>query len=92
MMSHIHTPIDLAAASKVRGRVRHALRLLSDALDGTDDATIRRRLFEAEEAAILAETRIAELENRLEALRRLSRANPIGAAFGARSFCGEMRS
>ena len=91
-MSHMYSPIDRTAASKVRGRIRHALRMLSDALDVGEDATIQQRLFEAEEAAIVAETWIAELENRLEALRRLSRANPIGAAFGTRSFCGEMRS
>lgn len=91
MMSHIHPLIDRALEAKARGRVRHALRMLSDALDGNEDATIRRRLFEAEEAAILAETRIAELENRLEALRRLSRAIPIGAAFGTRAYCGEVR-
>lgn len=74
-MTHLpKPPFTTRSADRSRGRVWRAIKLLGDALDGTEDATVRWRLLEAEEAAILAETRILELENRLEEMRRRSRA------------------
>lgn len=64
-------------AAPARGRLRHAVNMLADALRQCDDATILHRLHETQEAAVLAETRIVELENRLEAMRRMSRVLPM---------------
>ena len=53
-----------------RCQVRQKLRRLADVLGGATSELLQSRLFEAEQAAIMAETRIAELENHLEEMRR----------------------
>lgn len=53
-----------------RCQIRQKLRRLADVLGDATNELLQRRLDEAEQAAIMAETRIAELENHLEEMRR----------------------
>lgn len=73
-MTYIHPPV---AATRGEPDAKHprvhawqAMRVLVDALGEQTDPVVRDCLREAEKAAVLADTRIVELENRLEAARR----------------------
>jgi len=69
-----------------RCRVRHAVHALAKAIrGGTDEPALDPAVLlrGAEEAAIEAELRIAELENRLEAAYRHTRAMARALQYGA---------
>ncbi len=57
-----------------RAHVRHAVKMLANALHDVTDATVRARLARAEDEALLAEIRITQLENRINEMIRERRS------------------
>ncbi len=53
-----------------RAHVRHAVKMLANALQAVTDTTVRERLARAEDEALLAEIRITQLENRISEMIR----------------------
>ena len=63
------SPIERARIPK-RAHVRHAVKMLANALQTVTDNTVRERLARAEDEALLAEIRITQLENRISEMIR----------------------
>lgn len=69
-MNYVHSQIAKAKGAGTHSHAWQAVRELAAALGESPDASVRECLFEAEKAAIIADTRIVELENLLEVARR----------------------
>ena len=78
MVAALNKPIpDTGSISRVgraripeRAHVRHAVKMLANALQSISDTTVQERLARAQDEALLAEIRITQLENRISEMIR----------------------
>lgn len=69
-ISNSNLSVPSHAAPPFRCHVRRAVKRLADAIGILHSEELRERMFEALQAAVLAEIRISELENRLAAIEQ----------------------